>query len=368
VAHLSEGTLRRMVDEPDGHNGAEARHFETCAECQARYKTAAEDARTITTLLAEPELKLDMASAFVRVSAAPAAQPRFGFRLPVFRPGSRRPVVLAFAAALAALALLATVIAQNGTIFAPSTVMPVPVTVADIQALSQLSGYGTVTWTKPPQPQIVTSADAAKTISGLDVPTVTLPAGVSKTVTYAAMPLITGVFTFSKDKAAAAAAQTGKTLPPLPAGMDGAQITVSVGPAVVAIYGNMTPPTSSTDPTQANLPQLVVGKSGSPVVTTSSQITVRQIEDYIKTVPGVSQQLKDALTAIGDASTTMPIPVPVEFATSFPVTVKTTIKGVGLGDNTGVGAGVVWVDGGMVYVVAGTIKLDVATEIANSLT
>ncbi len=367
MAHLSEGTLRRMVDEPDGHNGAEARHFETCAECQARYKTVAADARAITTLLAGPELKVDVASAFSRVRSAPTAQPRFGFRLPVLRPGTRRPMVLAFAAAVAALALLATVIAENGTIFSPSTVTPVPVTVADIQALSQLSAYGTVTWTKQPQPQIVTSAAEAKNISGMDVPVVSnLPVGVSTTVTYAAMPQATGVFTFSKDKAAAAATQAGKTLPALPAGMDGAQITVSVGPAVVAIYGNLKP-SSSADLTQANLPQLVVGKSSSPVVTTSSQITVRQIEDYILTVPGISAELKAAITAIGDPSTTMPIPVPVEFATSSKVTVK-DVTGVGLGDNTGVGAGVIWVKSGLVYVVAGTIKLSDAVDIANNLT
>lgn len=367
MAHLSEGTLRRMVDEPEAR-GADASHLESCAECQARYKTVADDARAITTLLAGPELKVDIASAFSRVRSAPAAQTRFGFRLPVLRPGSRRTMVLAFAAAVSALALLATVIAENGTIFSPSTVTPVPVTVADIQALSQLSAYGTVTWTKQPQPQIVTSAAEAKNISGLDVPVVAkLPDGVSTTVTYAAMPQVTAVFTFNKDKAAAAAAQAGKTLPPLPAGMDGAQITVSVGPAVASIYGNLKPG-SSADPTQANLPQLVVAKSGAPVVTTSSQVTVKQIEEYLIAVPGVSDQLKAALAAIGDPSTTMPIPVPVEFATSSKTTIRGTIDAVALGDNTGVGAGVIWVNGGQVFVVAGTIKLDAAKEIANNLT
>ena len=88
MAHLSEGTLRRMVDEPEAH-GADARHFETCTECQARFKVVAEDARAITSLMAAPELKLDVESAFNRVQSAPAARSRFGFRLPVFRPGSR---------------------------------------------------------------------------------------------------------------------------------------------------------------------------------------------------------------------------------------------------------------------------------------
>ena len=107
-----------MVDDPDAH-GADARHFETCAECQARYKTVADDARAITNLLAAPELKVDVASAFNRVRTAPAARPRFGFRLPVFRPGSR-PMTLAFAAAVAAVALLATAIAQDKNTFTPN--------------------------------------------------------------------------------------------------------------------------------------------------------------------------------------------------------------------------------------------------------
>src|SRR5258708_24970638 len=189
-----------------------------------------------------PELKLDVASAFNRVRSAPAARPRFGFRIPVMRPGSR-PVVLAFATAVAAIALLVTAIAEGGNTFTPQTLTPVPVTMADMESLSQLSAYGTVSWTKQPQPQIVTSADEAHTISGLPVPKVAnLPTGVSSTVTYAAMGQATAVFTFSSAKAAAAAAQAGKTLPALPAGIEGAPLTLPAGPGVAEIYGNISQP------------------------------------------------------------------------------------------------------------------------------
>jgi hypothetical protein len=41
---------------------------------------------------------------------------------------------------------------------------------------------------------------------------------------------------------------------------------------------------------------------------------------------------------------------------------------VALGDNTGVGAGVIWVKSGAVYAVIGTIKLADALDIANHLT
>src|SRR5450756_909146 len=177
-----------MVDEPDAH-GADARHLEGCMDCKARYSTVSGDARVISSLLTAPELKVDVASAFNRVRTAPAARPRFGFRLPVMRPGSR-PMVLAFATAVAAIALLVTAIAQDSNTFTPQTLTPVPVTMADMEALSQLSAYGTISWTKQPQPPIVTSADDAHNTSGLPVPKVkALPTGVSSTVRDAAMGL-----------------------------------------------------------------------------------------------------------------------------------------------------------------------------------
>jgi hypothetical protein len=364
VAHLSEGTLRRMVDDPDAHSGADKRHLETCAECQARYGTVSKDALAISSLMTAPELKVDIASAFNRVRTAPAARPRFGFRLPVMRPGSR-PLVLAFATVVAAIALLATAIAEGGNTFTPQTLAPVPVTMADMQALSQLSAYGTVTWTKQPQPQIVTSAAEATSVSGLPVPKVaTLPTGVSSTVTYAAMGQATAVFTFSSAQAAAAAAQAGKTLPALPAGMEGAQLTVTVGPAVAEIYGNMN--AAGSDPTQAGMPQLIVGETNAPVAT-SSQVTVVQFENYLLSQPGISAELKAAIKAIGDPSTTLPIPIPVQFATSSTVTIQ-GVQGLALGDNTGVGAGVIWIKHGVVYGVVGTIKRDDAINVANQLT
>jgi hypothetical protein len=355
-----------MVDEPDAHSGADKRHLETCAECQARYGTVSKDALAISSLLTAPELKVDVASAFQRVSSAPAARPRFGFRLPVMRPGSR-PVILAFATAVAAIALLVTAIAQDGNTFTPQTLTPVPVTMADMQSLSQLSAYGTISWTKQPQPQIATSADEAQSVSGLPVPKVAaLPTGVSSTVTYAAMGQATAVFTFSTAKAAAAAAQAGKTLPALPAGMEGAQLTVTVGPAVAEIYGNITKPAAGSDITQAGLPQLIVGETTAPVAT-SSQVTVLQFENYLLSQPGLSPELTAAIKAIGDPSTTLPIPIPVEFATSSTVTIQ-GVQGLALGDNTGVGAGVIWIKNGVVYGVVGTVKRDDAVDVANHLT
>lgn len=367
MAHLNDGTLRRMIDDPDARTGADARHLETCAECGSRFRAVSKDALAISSLLAVPDANVNVARALQTVRSAPQAQPRFGFRLPLARPGSR-PMVIALAAAFAAVALLVVALAEGGVVFAPTSVTPVPVTLADMESLSQLSQYGTVSWTTQPQLQVVTGVSDAATVAGLRPPTVgDLPQGVSSTVTYAAMPKAVAVFTFSAAKAAAAVASSGGTLPALPAGMDGTQITLTVGPAVGEIFGNLTQPAAGSDVTGANVPQLVVGESSAPTATSSSsQVTVKQLEGYLLTLPGISPELAAAIKAIGDPSTTLPIPIPIQYATSSKVQVQ-GVQGIALGDNTGVGSGVIWVKNGVVYAVAGTIKQSDAINIANNL-
>jgi hypothetical protein len=365
VAHLTEGTLRRKFDDEDALTDSEIRHYAGCAECQSRYAALAGDARAVAAMLAMPDVKVDVASAFSRVRSAPTAQPRFGIRLPIMQPASR-PVLGGLAAAAVIVALVVTGVAQDAlNFFHPTTVQLVPVSVADLQSLSGLSEYGTFTWTAKPTPQLVTSAAEAATVSGLHVPaTGALPAGISTTVTYAAMPKAVGVFTFDAAKATAAAAKTGKAMPAMPSGMDGSTLTVTVGPAVVEIFGNLNGGAAS-DTGQMNLPQLVIGASTAPVVT-SSRVTTQQLEDYILAQPGVSKQLAAAIRAIKDPTTTLPIPIPVEYATSKSVQVQGVV-GIALGDNTGVGAAVIWIKSDTIYGVAGTLKQSEILDVANHL-
>ncbi len=368
MAHLSDGTLRRKFDDADSLTESENRHYSACADCQARYATLADDARVVAGALAMPDIKVDVASAFSRVRSAPAAQPRFGIRLPIVRPASR-PVMGLLAASFIVVALVVTGIAQ-GIFFQPQTLQVVPVSVADLQSLNGLGDFGTLTWTTKPEPQLVSSAAEAATVSGLHVPVVgNLPSGVSSNVTYAAMPAAVGVFTFDAAKAAAFAAKAGKTLPAMPTGMDGSKLTVTVGPAVVEIFGNLNTGSAATgtapDTSQLSLPELVVGASSAPVVT-STGVTTQQLEEYLLSLPGVSPKLAAAIRAVKDPSTTLPIPIPIEYATSKSVTVQ-GVGGVAVGDNTGLGAGVIWIKSGTVYGVAGALKQDAILGIANGL-
>ncbi len=353
-----------MFDDPDALTSSDRGHYHDCADCQARFAGMADDARAAATMLAAPELKLDVASAFKSVQAAPAAKPRFGFSLPILRP-STRPMFVALAAAVVLAALVVTAFANILPLFQPTTVQAIPVTVADIQSLSALSEYGTVTWSQQPTPQVVLSAADAEKIAGFNAPVAhNLPTAISSTITYAAMPAAVAVFTFDAAKAEAAAAKTGKSLPKLPTGMDGAQLTVTVGPALVEVYGNLKQ-NSSGSSQDINLPQLVIAESVAPVVT-STQVTTKQLVDYVLSMPGISKDLAAAVRAVEDPTATLLIPVPIQYATSTPVTVQGA-KGVALGDNTGLGSGVIWIKG-HVFAVAGPQKQSVVLQIANDLT
>jgi hypothetical protein len=131
------------------------------------------------------------------------------------------------------------------------------------------------------------------------------------------------------------------------------------------VYGNLTSNTNGASSQDMNLPELIVAKSAVPVVT-STQVTAKQLEDYILSIPGLSPSLAAAIRSIGDPATTLPIPVPVEYATATKVSVNGD-HGVALGDNTGLGSGVIWIHKANVFVVAGPLKQADGLTIAKNL-
>jgi hypothetical protein len=365
VSHLSDGALRRMFDDPNAVTGTEREHFASCTDCKVRYEKTSADATDAARLLTVPAATFDADAAYKRVTATPSSQsPRFGWRLPVLRQSSRRPIaILAFAVVLA---VIATAAANATQVFAPTQVKPVPVTVADLQSLPDLATYGTFAWSKQPTSQIgVPQADAEKAAGFAAPRTGTLPAGVSSKVTYIVVPEAVATFTFSAAKAEAAAAAQGKTLPAMPAGMDGSTLTLNVGPALIEVFGELPQGANGTDVSPLTLPQLIVASSKAPVVT-SSGVSAAELEDYLLKQPGISPSLAADIKALGDPTHTLPVPVPIQYATSSNVTVQ-GVQGVALGDNTGAGAAVIWIKGN-VFFVGGTLKQSDIVSIANGLT
>jgi hypothetical protein len=281
-------------------------------------------------------------------------------------------------AAAATVALVATLLTVSGlaetilTIFEPKQLVAVPITSTDLNSAASFGAYGTLTWTEQPRPYDVPDVRTAARESGMTVLTPgNLPQGVGAP-RYGVMPKTTATFTFSAAKTTQAAAAQKRTPPPMPANIDGSKLFITGGPAVVAFYDDGTGAIGASGATGASgaspfsgMPKLIVAQ-GRPPVVQSDGVTVDQLQSYLLAQPGISPQLAAQIRAIKDPSSTLPVPIPVDMATSKKVTVQ-GVDGIFVGDSTGLGSAVIWQKDGIVYGVAGTLTEQQVLAVANSL-
>ncbi len=425
MTHLSDGLLRRLCDEPLAVPEQARRHYHACTECQRRYSAIEADARATAAALSVDDVRIDTSAALAKVRRRIAMEEQneraiAGVRrwLERIRSMTARRLVkptagLAVAAALvASLALtpLGSFAESVITIFEPQQITAVPITPSDIQglrSLPDLSRFGTMSQQTGLQVENVADAAEAQQKAGFSVLVPgNLPSSVSSLqVRYMVASQGQASFTFSAAKAAQAtnsaapaaapvasgrpsarpmvhgkpfkvfgifrglatshahaSASNLKPLPPMPAGLDGSVLRVTLGPVVVATYGNND---SATGNDLHNLPALVIGQAVSPKVT-STGATAKQIEDYLLSLPGMPADVAAEIRAIGDPSSTLPIPIPIDRVNSQQVQVQ-GVNGLALGDNTGIFSVVLWQKNGMVYAVGGTLTQDQVLSIANSL-
>jgi len=284
-------------------------------------------------------------------------------------------------AAAAGVVIVASALALSGVagsilqIFEPKSVVAVPLTQGDLNYLGQacsglnlqecMGAYGTFEWTTPPQPKEVQSRGQASAEAGFaaQAPT-SLPSSVTGNPRYGVVNRSSATFTFSADSTRQAAARQNRTAPPLPANIDGSKLFITGGPAIVQIWGA---PAGATGASGAypDVPTLIVGQAKAPTVS-SDGVTVDQLRSYLLSQPGISPQLAAAIRAIGDPSSTLPVPVPAELAVSHPVTVQ-GMQGLYVGDNTGIASAVIWQKDGMMFEVIGSFNESQALAIANSM-
>lgn len=359
MEHLNEGALRRLYDDPLGLADAQRTHFAHCETCRERFDAVLADARRAAELLAVTPAGVHPEAALAAVRSRPpvALARRFGLPRGRWRPA----LALGLAAALAVTLAVTGAAEQLLTIAQPTQVAVVPVTSSELQALPDLSHFGTMSWSG--QPNLSSgpaTAAQAQTEAGFAAPQVgSLPSGIPAQPAYSAMGASTVTFTFSAAKAQAWAASQNETLPAMPTGLDGSTLTLNVGPAIAVVYGG------ESGDGQAGVPQLVIGKMKAPSLESTGP-SVQEIESYLLSVPGVSPQLAAQIRALGDPTQTLPLPIPVDRTSTQDVTVD-NVHGVLIGDNTGLGAGVIWVKDGYVYGVAGTLGQDQVLAVAQSL-
>lgn len=399
MVHIADGALRRMYDEPQAVPGGDRRHVAACGVCRLRLAQVTADAQLTQDLLALPSSAPDTARAFQRLqqrllAAALTRPPTIQERISqmITRRGST--LLKPFAGIAAGVSLVAAIAltpagAWAGTflsVFEPTQVTAVPIDPADFKSLPDLAKYGTIHAPTSPSAQHFQSGPAAATAAGLPVLSPrSLPAGVPNTPSYEVIPGTTGSFTFSAAKTQANAAAQGKTLPAMPANLDGATLQISTGTALVEVYadqsklqtaaGAATPKDAgvATTPTQeaaiaarALGPSLVIAEMKAPSVTTTGKgVTAAQLESYLLAQPGISPSLAAAIKAIGDPTSTLPIPVPINKAMSQNVTLTDGTRAVVIGDTTGLIGGIIWEKGGIVYGMGGSLTQSQLVSLAN---
>ena len=369
MRHLSDGTLRRIYDEPLALTAADQAHIDECPDCKSRFDAIANEARATTALLRvpafEPQSHAALSVVQARISREEQARPARWYERWLDRTSPRwRPLATPAVAVLLAVVLV-TGLGVSGVaqslirVFEPTQVATVQVSPSDFAQSGALLDYGNIKWQpQAPRLQQLTDAAAAQVQSGLPVLSpASLPKGVSGPVSYAVVSHATGSLTFDAARLQASAARAGVKVSAMPSSIDGSTLIVNGGPALIEVWG-----LGSTTETM-NVPTLVIAQTRVPTVDSTGASTA-QLEDYLLSQPGVPPELAAQVRAIKDPSTTLPIPIPKGLATTESTQVNGTpavlIKAV-------LGAGVVWVKNGVIYAVGGQLTPDQVLAIATSL-
>jgi hypothetical protein len=182
----------------------------------------------------------------------------------------------------------------------------------------------------------------------------TLPRGVSGAPLYQVGGRLTATFTFSAARAAKVAAEHGETLPPPPQGLDGSSVRLVAGPGLAQVWSS-----------SAGAPALVVGRAIAPTAF-SSGVPFETVRDYLLSLPGLPDDVAAQLRGFTADGTTLPLPVPADEVTTSPAQVD-GVPATVLTARDRTLAAVVWVDDGVVNVVAGSLDSDEVLSIAREL-
>jgi hypothetical protein len=240
-------------------------------------------------------------------------------------------------------------------IFQTRQVAPLVVVPTDLVQLPELSGYGTLQVHTAPRIRTVENAAAAREVAGMPLPYVAaLPDGVTGEASYRVGDKATATFTFSAAVAARTAAAEGKTLPPMPPGLDGSQFRLSAGPGVAAIWDEA-----------RGMPALIVARAAAPTAY-SGGVSFEIARDYLLSLPGLPASVASQLRAFsGDG--TLPLIVKAGEETSYTADVGGRTATV-LATRDGAMAAVIWADQGMITGVAGTLSAEELLTVARGLT
>ncbi len=311
MPHVSSPVLRRLVDEPIAVPDRARRHLASCGRCQAERTEIAENAAVAAWLLGAPlqisDIDLEWTLLAERLRQPGAAQ------RPVIRDPWRMPRRLAGASLGTSTAVGVGVVAIGvgaaaalTSVYAPTHVAPLHVSLSDAQAIANLFGlsgsqlpgglpasgsrklaFGNVSWTSAGRAQEVSSIARASALTHLAYSApATLPAGVGSPSGIAVQPQVTATVTFSQ-----------KAGP----GIAGSTLEITGGPAILIQYGSRSG--------VAGLTTLAIAVMERPTAS-STGATASQLEAFLLSRGGLPSGLAQELRLLGNPGTTLPVPVP----------------------------------------------------------
>ena len=413
--HPSRSVLRQILDEPGAVPEPDRIHAAACAACLRHSEAMAADAGVAAAALsgAVPAVDADVdpAPALRRLRSVETGvvppRPTFVDRLRTRMQLARRRSLRVGAILAVVVATMGTLVATGGAsdiikIFQPESFVAVPIDITSLGNLPDLSGYGSVQVLQLPRASAASSLADAGSSSGLHLlATGKLPAGIKGDPTFHVVSAGSASFTFSTAAASASAGKLGQALPALPANLDGSTLTLSGGPVVIETVGSQqslgsfsapsfggsgtapsrgalppgSPPKATASmPNEAHhgllgglggIPQLVIVQMKAPVLYSNGP-TVAQYENALLSMPGVPPSLASQIKALGDLSSTLPIPIPTSLASAHAADINGA-PGLVIGDTTGIASGVVWQSHGQVYGVAGSLTDRQVVAIARSM-
>ncbi|MFI0446697.1 hypothetical protein [Actinomadura sp. 6N118] len=358
MRHPSDGTLRRLLDEPAGVADADREHVGGCVTCLSGLAAAQEDAAFAGAAL-ETAFTADVDGGWQRLAGAVAVEERrpAATATPAgrWRAKLRSPVVAIFGVVAILGGASVAAAADWLQIFRTEKVTPVTAPRADLVKLPELSEFGELEVTAKVDLRQVADANAAQRATGLSVPQVSrLPRGVTGEPTYRASGQVSGVFTFSVEKTARTVAAAGGTAPPPPPGLDGSRFRLGAGPGLAAVWTQGRP-----------VPALIVVRAVAPTVH-SSGVPFETARDYLLSLPNLPENVASQLRGFSGAGTTLPLFVAAERLTTSSADVGGVAATV-LSSRDGAMAGVVWVNDGVVTAVAGSLSAGEVLSVARGL-
>ncbi|MFI0412354.1 hypothetical protein [Actinomadura sp. 3N508] len=363
MRHPSDGTLRRLLDEPSGVAGADRDHVADCASCLSELAAAQEDATAAASTLditftPDVELIVDVDAGWHRLTTAIAAgeTPEATADPPSRWQAKLRNPVVAIVGVVALLGGAGVAAAADWfQIFRAEQIAPVTAPRADLVRLPELDAFGDLVVTSKIEIRPVADAAAAHNATGLPVPRVgRLPRGATGEPKYRIAGKTSALFTFSMAKTAQTVAAAGGKAPPPPPGLDGSRFRLGAGPGIVAAWSQGRP-----------VPSLIVARAIAPTVY-SAGLPFATARDYLLSLPTLPENVKAQLRTYTGTGTTLPLFVQVEkmeTATAdvggIPATVLTA--------RDGAMSAVVWVDNGVVTAVAGSLSAREVLSVARGL-